>query len=82
MFGSIQIYLKKLPSSTIVKKKAEKINYPPTSRFYTRSKRSSLLILPKHELRKLARHAGHDIVNGYNPNSKVCYQCLLLVFLY
>lgn len=54
-----------------VKKKTEKIKYPPTSRFYTRSKRCSLLVLPKHELRKLARHGGHDIVNGFNPNSKV-----------
>ncbi|VVC31946.1 Hypothetical protein CINCED_3A007015 [Cinara cedri] len=68
-----KIYLKKLLSnntSTAIKKKAEKINYPPTSRFYTRSKRCSLLVLPKHELRKLARHAGYDIVNGFNPNAK------------
>lgn len=64
--------MKKLLSNNVpVKKKAEKIKYPPTSRFYTRSKRCSLLILPKHELRKLARHGGHDIVSGFNPNSKV-----------
>ncbi|XP_015374966.1 PREDICTED: nucleosome-remodeling factor subunit NURF301-like isoform X3 [Diuraphis noxia] len=66
-----KIYLKKLLSNNVpVKKKAEKIKYPPTSRFYTRSNRCSLLVLPKHELRKLARHGGHDIVNGFNPNSK------------
>ncbi|KAL4097581.1 hypothetical protein QTP88_022332 [Uroleucon formosanum] len=66
-----KIYLKKLPSNNVpVKKKAEKIKYPPTSRFYTRSKRCSLLVLPKHELRKLARHGGHDFVNGFNPNGK------------
>ncbi|XP_050054752.1 nucleosome-remodeling factor subunit NURF301 isoform X3 [Aphis gossypii] len=66
-----KIYLKKLLSQNVpVKKKAEKIKYPPTSRFYTRSKRCSLLVLPKHELRKLARHGGHDIVSGFNPNSK------------
>lgn len=63
--------MKKIQSNSTVKKKAEKIKYPPTSRFYTRSKRCSLLVLPKHELRKLARHAGHDIVNGFNPNGKV-----------
>ncbi|XP_003241005.1 nucleosome-remodeling factor subunit NURF301 isoform X2 [Acyrthosiphon pisum] len=66
-----KIYLKKLASNNVpVKKKAEKIKYPPTSRFYTRSKRCSLLVLPKHELRKLARHGGHDFVNGFNPNGK------------
>ncbi|XP_060876907.1 nucleosome-remodeling factor subunit NURF301 isoform X2 [Metopolophium dirhodum] len=66
-----KIYLKKLVSNNVpVKKKAEKIKYPPTSRFYTRSKRCSLLVLPKHELRKLARHGGHDFVNGFNPNGK------------
>lgn len=63
--------MKKLPNNTVIKKKAEKINYPPTSRFYTCSKRCSLLVLPKHELRKLARHAGLDAVNGFNPNAKV-----------
>ncbi|CAI6343705.1 unnamed protein product [Macrosiphum euphorbiae] len=66
-----KIYLKKPVSNNVpVKKKAEKIKYPPTSRFYTRSKRCSLLVLPKHELRKLARHGGHDFVNGFNPNGK------------
>lgn len=63
--------MKKLPNITTIKKKAEKIKYPPTSRFHTRSKRCSLLVLPKHELRKLARHAGHEVVNGFNPNAKV-----------
>lgn len=68
--------MKKLPNNTVIKKKAEKINYPPTSRFYTRGKRCSLLVLPKHELRKLARHAGLDIINGFNPNAKVSYNIL------
>ncbi|XP_050437023.1 nucleosome-remodeling factor subunit NURF301 isoform X2 [Adelges cooleyi] len=66
-----KIYLKKLPmNSTNVRKKPEKIKYPPTSRFYTRNKKCSLLVLPKHELRKLARHAGLDVINGFNPNAK------------
>lgn len=74
--------MKKLPNNTntAYKKKTEKIKYPPTSRFYTRSKRCSLLVLPKHELRKLARHAGYDFVNGFNPNAKVYIQFYFISF--
>lgn len=74
--------MKKSTNLLNVKKKTEKINYPPTSRFHTRSKRCSLLILPKHELRKLARHAGIDVVNGFNPNSKVLFENIVLLTLY
>ncbi|XP_050535545.1 nucleosome-remodeling factor subunit NURF301 isoform X2 [Daktulosphaira vitifoliae] len=66
-----KIYLKKVSINiTNIRKKPEKIKYPPTSRFYTRNKQSSILVLPKHEIRKLARHAGFDVVNGFNPNAK------------
>lgn len=69
----LQIYLKKvtLNINDCKRKKRAHVKYPQNSQFQTRSKKRNLLILPQHELRKLARLAGRIPVQGYNHVAKV-----------
>ncbi|XP_045474832.1 nucleosome-remodeling factor subunit NURF301 isoform X2 [Harmonia axyridis] len=66
-----KIYLKKLPNNTEVKKKRRlNIRYPVCSTFQAKSGIDSILVLAKHEGRKLARNAGRVYINGFNTLAK------------
>ncbi|XP_049831961.1 nucleosome-remodeling factor subunit NURF301 isoform X2 [Schistocerca gregaria] len=70
-----RVYLKKISiSSADKRKKRTPVKYPLCSTFQTRSKRRNMLILPQHELRKLARHSGRLPVNGYHHLAKPNHQ--------
>jgi len=67
-----RVYLKKVAVSVADRrKKRTPVKYPLCSTFQTRSKRRNMLILPQHELRKLARLGGRMAVNGYHHLAKV-----------
>lgn len=76
-----KIYLKRVPTQIETKrKKRQVIKYPVCSSYRTRRGKSSLLVLPQHEVRKLARHAGRIHINGYHalakPNNSIWpYPC-------
>uniref|UniRef100_A0A8D8MA99 Nucleosome-remodeling factor subunit NURF301 n=1 Tax=Cacopsylla melanoneura TaxID=428564 RepID=A0A8D8MA99_9HEMI len=66
-----KIYLKRVHLPGVDKRrKRQQVKYPHCSTFHTRSKRRSLLVLPQHELRKLARHAGRLSVQGFVHQGK------------
>ncbi|KAL1451374.1 hypothetical protein WDU94_005758 [Cyamophila willieti] len=66
-----KIYLKRVVLPGVDKRrKRQQVKYPHCSTFHTRSKRRSLLVLPQHELRKLARHAGRLSVQGFVHQGK------------
>lgn len=48
------------------------IKYPVCSRFATHSKKNTILMLPQHDIRKLARKGGSYYVGGFNHGAKVC----------
>lgn len=64
-----KIYLKKI-ASLDKKKKRTTVKYPLCSTFHTKSKAKSIMVLPAHELSKLARNGGRLQANGFNHNSK------------
>jgi len=64
-----KVYLKKLVTDK--KKKRTPVKYPLTSTYTTKSKKRSLLVLPQHELRKLARLGGKTAVSGFHHLAKV-----------
>ncbi|XP_050310711.1 nucleosome-remodeling factor subunit NURF301 isoform X3 [Anthonomus grandis grandis] len=62
-----KIFLKKLPSQVdIRRKKRQIVKYPACSTFQARKGVHSLLVLPQHDVRKLARNSGKIQVLGYN----------------
>lgn len=68
---SSKVYLKRVQTSAIEKKKKRTpVKYPLCSTFHTRSKAKTLMVLPHHELRKLSRQAGHNMVSGFSHNAK------------
>ncbi|CAH1403971.1 unnamed protein product [Nezara viridula] len=66
-----KVYLKKVVVSSDKKKKRTQVKYPKCSTFLTKSKKKSILILPQHELSKLARLGGKIAVSGFNHLAKV-----------
>ncbi|XP_051172895.1 nucleosome-remodeling factor subunit NURF301-like isoform X2 [Leptopilina boulardi] len=76
-----KVYLKKISISLAErKKKRTPVKYPLCSTFCTKNKHRSILLLPQHELRKLARHGGRTPVFGFNHSAKANmsvwpYQC-------
>lgn len=64
-----RIYLKKIVTLD-KKKKRTTVKYPLCSTFHTKSKAKSIMVLPAHELSKLARNGGRLQANGFNHNSK------------
>lgn len=76
-----KIFLKKLPNMLEAKRKKRQIvKYPAVSTFRGSKGAVSLLVLPQHDCRKLARNAGRIHVNGYHalakPNNSVWpYPC-------
>lgn len=68
-----KVYLKRVGTlGTDKKKKRPTIKYPICSTYKTRKGLRSLLVLPKHEVRKLARQAGRSSFSytGYAPLAK------------
>lgn len=70
-----KLYLKKVSASLADRrKKRTPVKYPLCSTFQTRSKKRNMLILPQHELRKLARLGGRMSISGYNHQAKANQQ--------
>ncbi|KAF7271636.1 hypothetical protein GWI33_015487 [Rhynchophorus ferrugineus] len=66
-----KIFLKKIPTQADLKrKKRQVIKYPMCSTFQSRKGVTSLLVLPQHDVKKLARNAGRISVTGYNSLAK------------
>ncbi|KAL0272292.1 UNVERIFIED_CONTAM: hypothetical protein PYX00_005328 [Menopon gallinae] len=66
-----KIYLKKLvPNIVDRRKKKNTVKYPLCSTFLSKHNQYSLMILPKSELRKLARNGGKLSVNGFHHLAK------------
>ncbi|CAK9823195.1 Nucleosome-remodeling factor subunit NURF301 [Anthophora retusa] len=66
-----KIYLKKVAISLADrKKKRTPVKYPLCSTFCTKNKHRSILLLPQHELRKLARVGGRIQVQGFHQMAK------------
>jgi nucleosome-remodeling factor subunit BPTF len=66
-----KIYLKRVPiQGENKRKKRQVIKYPVCSTYKTKKCRGSLLVLPQHEVKKLARHAGRIHINGYHALAK------------
>jgi len=65
-----KVHLKKLPEQ--LKKDRDLVKYPLTSKFYYHStKRPSYLVLPQHELSKLARSGGRTFTpSGFAANPR------------
>lgn len=76
-----KVYLKKVTMSLADrKKKRVPVKYPLCSSFLTKSKHRSLLLLPQHELRKLARVGGKIPGQGFHQVAKV--RRFLQIFLF
>ncbi|XP_074033791.1 nucleosome-remodeling factor subunit NURF301 E(bx) isoform X2 [Leptinotarsa decemlineata] len=66
-----KVILKRVPTTLELKRKRRQVvKYPACSTFRTRNNRSSLLVLPRHETRKLARNAGRIHINGFHALAK------------
>ncbi|XP_006608523.1 nucleosome-remodeling factor subunit NURF301 isoform X2 [Apis dorsata] len=66
-----KVYLKKVAISFADrKKKRTPVKYPLCSTFCTKNKHRSILVLPQHELRKLARVGGRIQVQGFHQMAK------------
>lgn len=66
-----RVYLKKLvPDSKTKHIKATQFKYPIISNFSTNKLTKSMMVLPRYELQKLARHGGKMIVPGYHNLAK------------
>lgn len=66
-----KIFLKKLPNQMdLRRKKRQVVKYPACSTFQSRKGVHSLLVLPQHDARKLARNAGRIQVTGFNMLAK------------
>ncbi|XP_076233089.1 nucleosome-remodeling factor subunit NURF301 E(bx) isoform X2 [Calliopsis andreniformis] len=66
-----KVYLKKVAISLADrKKKRTPVKYPLCSTFCTKNKHRSILLLPQHELRKLARVGGRVQVQGFHQMAK------------
>ncbi|XP_025834373.1 nucleosome-remodeling factor subunit NURF301 isoform X2 [Agrilus planipennis] len=75
-----RVYLKKVPLSNEKRKKRAIVKYPVCSTFSTKKGLKSLLVLPTHEVRRVARNAGRVTVIGFHhiakPNTQVWpYPC-------
>ena len=70
-----KVYLKKISISLADRrKKRTPVKYPLCSTFSTKTKHRSILLLPQHELRKLARLGGRTPVLGFNHSAKVFFK--------
>ncbi|CAH1971965.1 unnamed protein product [Acanthoscelides obtectus] len=81
-----KVFLKKIPTAVDARRKKRQIvKYPACSSFIARKGCTSLLVLPKHETRKLARNAGRLQITGFHhlakPNNSVWpYPCARPLF--
>lgn len=66
-----KVYLKKVTVTSMDrKKKRVPVKYPLCSTFQTRKGVRSIMVLPQHEVRKLARYAGRISVSGFHAMAK------------
>lgn len=66
-----KIYLKRVQTSAVEKKKKRTpVKYPLCSTFHTRSKAKTIMVLPRHELKKVSRRGGYSHVVGFGHNAK------------
>ncbi|XP_018571402.1 nucleosome-remodeling factor subunit NURF301 isoform X2 [Anoplophora glabripennis] len=66
-----KLTLKKIPNTVdLRRKKRQIVKYPACSTFLTRKGRTSLLVLPQHDTRKLARNAGRIQIPGFHTLAK------------
>lgn len=66
-----KVYLKKVQvTHADRKKKRIPVKYPLCSTFQTRKGIRSIMVLPQHEMRKLARHAGRISIHGFHAMAK------------
>lgn len=75
-----KVYLKKVAISMADRrKKRTPVKYPLCSTFCSKNKHRSILVLPQHEVRKLARSGAKQLVQGFHQVAKVnCQQIILL----
>lgn len=66
-----KLTLKKIPNTVeLRRKKRQIVKYPACSTFLTRKGCTSLLVLPQHDTRKLARNAGRIQIPGFHALAK------------
>ncbi|XP_041977903.1 nucleosome-remodeling factor subunit NURF301 [Aricia agestis] len=66
-----KVYLKKVQNATMEKKKKwTPVKYPPCSTFHTKSKAKTIMVLSKHELKRMCRQAGHSSASGFSQSAK------------
>lgn len=65
-----KIYLKKSLQSEGINIKVTTIKYPIVSNFDTKLKTKSIMVLPNHELVRLARNGGKTAILGFNNQAK------------
>ncbi|KAJ8968859.1 hypothetical protein NQ317_016782 [Molorchus minor] len=66
-----KVFLKKVPNTIdIRRKKRQIVKYPACSTFLARKGCVSLLVLPQHDTRKLARNAGRIQIPGFHALAK------------
>ncbi|XP_030753207.1 nucleosome-remodeling factor subunit NURF301 isoform X3 [Sitophilus oryzae] len=81
-----KIFLKKIPTQMELRRKRRQVvKYPACSKFQSKKGVASMLVLPQHDVRKLARNAGRIYISGYNflakqNNSVWPYPCARPLF--
>lgn len=67
-----KVYLKKVPNVVTAdkRKKHQTVKYPICSTFQTKKSTKSLLVLPKPDVKRLARNAGRILINGFHALAK------------
>ena len=66
-----KLYLKRIKSVSDPKAKSKEIKYPPAPSFHSKSRdKYNILILAKHDVKRLARKAGQVTAEGFNYAAK------------
>ena len=66
-----KLYLKRIQSVAESKKQSKVVKYPLAPHFYAKTrKKRNLLLLAKHDVKRMARRAGTVTAEGFNYNAK------------
>ena len=66
-----KLYLKRIQSVAESKKQSKVVKYPLAPHFYAKTrKKRNLLLLAKHDVKRMARRAGTVAAEGFNYNAK------------
>lgn len=66
-----KLYLKRIQSVAESKKQSKIVRYPLAPHFYAKTRRKrNLLLLAKHDVRRMARKGGVNTAEGFNYNAK------------